>query len=479
MKLPDYEQHDGVALARLVAAGELTARELVEAAFDRIDAREPAIGALVRRLEARAYAAADAVRPGASALAGVPTLLKDLGVALEGVPTGNGTRHLQAVPAGFTSTLVQRLIDAGLPLLGQTNTAQLGLTFTTEPRDLHPTRNPWDRGRSAGGSSGGAAAAVAAGYVPLAHASDGGGSIRMPASVCGLVGLKPSRGRVPLGPRIGEAWSGLATNLVVSRSVRDTAAALDLMAGWEPGDPYAAPAPERPFLQEVGRDPGRLRIALVRDFSEDHPSESACRAAVEDAARLLQDLGHDVEEAAPQFDRASYRWAFGELVAGHTLDEVDGIAAEVLGRAPQPGDFEPATEAIAELARGFGPLTHIRARSHLQRVARTVGRFLTRYDLMLSPTLAKPPLPLGAIDLGTDDAMALLEQLLSFSPFTALANATGEPAISLPLHWSDAGLPIGAMLHAPLGGEATLLRVAAQCETARPWFHRRPDGLEA
>lgn len=475
MAFPEYENHDGVALAGLLAKGELSARELVAAAFARIDAREAGVGALVRRLEARAYAAADAVVPGSSPLAGVPTLLKDLGVGLAGVPTGNGTRHLLDNPVDFTSTCVRRLIDAGLPILGKTNTAQLGLSYTTEPRDLHPTRNPREPACSAGGSSGGSAAAVAAGYVPVAHASDGGGSIRVPASACGLVGLKPTRGRVSLGPRIGEAWSGLSTSLVVSRSVRDSAAALDLMAGWEPGDPYVAPPPARPFLDEVGRDPGRLRIALVHDFSTDHPSDPACRAAADDAARLLAELGHDVEEAAPEFDRAAYREAFGAVVAAHTLDEVEGIAEGVLGRAQRAGDFEPATEAMAAYGRGVGLRGLLGARTHLQGVARAVGRFLARYDLMLSPTLAKPPLRLGEIDLDGAEVERLVDQLLGFSPFTALANATGEPAVSVPLSWSEAGLPIGVMLHAPLGGEATLLRAAAQCEAARPWFHRRPS----
>lgn len=476
MRFPEYETFDGVGLADLVAKGEISPRELVEAAFARINARDGEVGALVRRLEEMAYDAAENVQPGTSPLAGVPTLLKDLGVALEGVPTGNGTRHLLDVPARFTSTVVRRIQDAGLPILGKTSTAQLGLAYTTEPQDLFPTCNPWDRSRTAGGSSGGAGAAVAAGYVPLAHASDGGGSIRVPASANGLVGLKPSRGRVSLGPIVGEAWSGLATNLVVSRSVRDTAAALDIMSGWEPGDPYVAPPPDGLFLEDVGRPSARLRIALMPQFSEACPTDPVCRTAVEDTAKLLEDFGHTVEEAAPEFDREAYQRAFLDTVAGHLLDEVTSIA-ERLGRSPAPGDFEPTTEAIAEYGRRGGLLQHLRGRTHLQRVARSVGAFFTRFDLLLTPTLAKPPVELGEIDLDCTELEVSGRQMVGFSPFTGLANATGEPAISLPLYWSTDGLPIGTMLHGPLGSEATLLQVAAQCESARPWFNKRPPHL--
>jgi Asp-tRNA(Asn)/Glu-tRNA(Gln) amidotransferase A subunit family amidase len=469
----DYERHDAVGLAELVAGGEASARELVAAALARADAYDQDLGALVRRHDGRARQQANSVPPGVSAMAGVPTVIKDLGARLEGVPTGNGTRHLQDRPSTHTSTVVRRLLDAGLCIVGQSNAAELGLSLTTEPRDLFPTRNPWDRTRSAGGSSGGSAAAVAAGVVPLAHASDGGGSIRAPASCCGLVGLKPTRGRVPMGPVAGEGWSGLATHGALSRSVRDTAAALDAMAGWEPGDPYAAPTPDEPYLRAMARDPGRLRVALWTDWSPELPSEPACRAAAEDAGRLLEDLGHTVEPGEPALDRAAFRQAFLDTVGAHALSDLEAIMQATAGRPWQPGDFAPAVEAIAACGRDAGPAAHVRGRETLQAIARTVGRILAEYDLILTPTLAQLPPQLGVLDDDTDGVWALHARQGAFSPFTPLANATGEPAISLPLAWSE-GLPVGVMLHAPLGREDRLLQVAAQCERARPRFDRRP-----
>ena len=467
------QRHDAVALADLVARGEVSARELVEAALARADACDGDLGALVRRHDGRARDQAQAVRPGASPLAGVPTVLKDLGVPLEGVPTGNGTRHLQNRVSDTTSTCVARLLEAGLCVVGQSNTAELGLSLTTEPKDLVPTRNPWDRTRSAGGSSGGSAAAVAAGIVPAAHGSDGGGSIRAPASCCGLVGLKPTRGRVPMGPRAGDGWSGLATHGVLTRSVRDAAAMLDAMAGWEPGDPYAAPGPDEPYLTATTRDPGRLRVALWTDWSPELPSDPACRAAAEDAGRLLEDLGHVVEPAEPAFDRAAFRRAFLDTVGAHALHDLEQIMQATAGRPWQAGDFARAVEAIASYGRDAGPAAHVQGRERLQGIARTVGRFLTGTDLILTPTLAQLPPKLGVLDDETEGVWALHARQGAFSPFTPLANATGEPAIHLPLSWAD-GLPVGAMLHAPLGREDRLLQVARQCEAARPWVDRRP-----
>ncbi|WP_027289668.1 amidase [Rhodovibrio salinarum] len=473
MKVPEYARFDAIALARLVATGEVSARELVEAALTGLDAHDPALGALVRRHDELARRQAEAVSPGSSPLAGVPTLLKDLGVRLAGVPTGNGTRHLQNGASDTSSTCVQRLLDAGLTIVGQSNTAELGLSYTTEPKDLFPTRNPWDRTRTAGGSSGGSAAAVAAGIVPLAHASDGGGSIRVPASCCGLVGLKPSRGRVPVGPVTGEAWSGLAGNGVVSRSVRDTAAALDVMAGWEPGDPYAAPTQNAPYLTAMDHAPGRLRIALSTDWSAELPSAPACRAAAEDAGRLLENLGHIVAPAAPAFDRDAFRSAFLDVVGAHAFTDLNAIMQAAANRRWAPGDFAPAVEAIAAHGRDAGVEAHLHGRETLQRTARTVGRFLVDTDLFLTPTLAQLPPKLGVLDDESEGVWALHARQGAFSPFTGLANATGEPAISLPLFWSD-GLPVGVMLHAPLGREDRLLQVARQCEQARPWFDARP-----
>jgi amidase len=468
-----YQRHDAVALADLVARGEVSTRELVDAALARADACNGDLGALVRRHDDRGRQQADAVRPGASPLAGVPTAIKDLGVRLAGVPTGNGTRHLQNQASDHSSTWVARLLDAGLCIVGQSNTAELGLSLTTEPKDLVPTRNPWDRTRSPGGSSGGSAAAVAAGIVPVAHGSDGGGSIRAPASCCGLVGLKPTRGRVPMGPRAGDGWSGLATHGVLGRSVRDAAAMLDVIAGWEPGDPYAAPAQDEPYLTAMTRDPGQLRVALWTDWSDALPSDPACRAAAEEAGRLLEDLGHAVEPAAPAFDGAAFRQAFLDTVGAHALNDLEAIMQTVAGRPWQAGDFAPAVEAIAAYGRDAGPVAHVRGRETLHGIARTVGRFLATYDLILTPTLAQLPPKLGVLDDETEGVWALHARQGAFSPFTPLANATGEPAISLPLSQAE-GLPVGVMLHAPLGREDRLLQVARQCEAARPWVNRRP-----
>jgi Asp-tRNA(Asn)/Glu-tRNA(Gln) amidotransferase A subunit family amidase len=470
----DYDRHDAVALADLVARGDVSARDLVAAALARADACDAELGALVRRHDGRAFRQADAVQPGASALAGVPTVLKDLGARLDGVPTGNGTRHLRHRPSDHTSTVVQRLLDAGLAVVGQANAAELGLSLTTEPKDLFPTRNPWDPARTAGGSSGGSAAAVAAGIVPAANGSDGGGSIRAPASCCGLVGLKPTRGRVPMGPRAGEGWSGLATHGALTRSVRDTAAMLDAMAGPEPGDPYAAPAQDAPYLTAMTRQPGRLRVALWTDWSPELQSAPECRAAAEDAGRLLEDLGHAVEPAQPAFDGAGFRQAFLDTVGAHALSDLGAIMQTIAGRPWQTGDFAPSVEAIAAYGRDAGPVAHVRGRETLQAIGRSVGRFLTDYDLILTPTLAQLPPRLGVLDDERDGVWALHARQGAFSPFTPLANATGDPAISLPLAWAD-GLPVGVMLHAPLGREDRLLQVARQCERARPWFDRRPQ----
>jgi Asp-tRNA(Asn)/Glu-tRNA(Gln) amidotransferase A subunit family amidase len=276
-----------------------------------------------------------------------------------------------------------------------------------------------------------------------------------------------------MGPRAGEGWSGLATHGALSRSVRDTAAMLDAIAGWEAGDPYAAPAQGEPYLTAMTRDPGRLRVALWTDWSPDLPSDPACRAAAEDAGRLLGDLGHVVEPAEPAFDRDAFRRAFLDTVGAHALHDLEAIMRATAGRPWQAGDFAPAVEAIAAYGRDAGPAAHVGGRETLQAIARAVGRFLTTYELILSPTLAQLPPELGVLDDERDGVWALHARQGAFSPFTPLANATGEPAISLPLAWAD-GLPVGAMLHAPLGREDRLLQVARQCEAARPWFDRRP-----
>ncbi|SDF55319.1 amidase [Limimonas halophila] len=465
MDWASYAQHDAVGLGELVARREVHPRELLDAARDAADRLNPELNAVVARLDDRAERAADVVDPGASPLAGVPYLLKDLGVGIEGVPTSHGCGLFRDTPMPETSTAVARSKAAGLVIFGKTNTPEFGLSLSTEPRAFGPTRNPHDLRRSAGGSSGGSAAAVASGIVPAAHASDGGGSIRCPASVCGLFGLKPTRARVPMGPTAAEAWNGMATMHAITRSVRDSAALLDVAAGPEPGDPYAAPPPDRPYLDEVGRDPGTLRIALTRDG--DVPSDGACRAAVERVARMCEDLVHRVEETAPAFDHDALRTALLTLVTVHSAAQLDQIA-ELLGRELQPGELEAFTEALAAQGRPVPGTEMVRMRDTILGLGRRFGRFFQGFDIWLTPTLAQPPAKLGWLDPDGVDAETLLTRHTLYGPFLPLANATGCPAANLPLVWSEDGLPLGVMAMAPFGREDRLLRLAAQLEAAHP-----------
>jgi amidase len=368
---------------------------------------------------------------------------------------------------------VQRYREAGLVFLGKTNCAEFGFLPTTEPELFGPTRNPWDVGRSAGGSSGGSAAAVASGMVPCAHGNDGGGSIRIPASCCGLVGLKPTRARITQAPLLGDIMGGLVVDHALARSVRDSAAFLDATAGPAPGDPYIAPPLGRPLLAEVGADPGRLRIAWSAQNAIAAPVDPECVRAVEAAALLCEELGHDVEEAAPALDGAVlYESFLAVWLSGHAWG-IDGMARAV-GREPAPNELEPLTWALRRVGREIRATDYLLAVTALQRIAREVALFFARYDVWLTPTLASPPVPLGTFDRRSTDALAVFRRASEFVPFTPLFNATGQPAVSLPLHWSEAGLPIGVQLAGGYGEEATLVRLAARLEEARPWADRTP-----
>jgi len=479
----EYEEHDAIGLAELVRRGEVTASELVEEALARIERRNPAIGAVVHRMDDRAREAAqgfDAGGPDAArrqgALAGVPMLLKDLMADHEGVPTTSGSRFLEGTVASADSELVRRYKGAGLLPVGKTNACELGLLPTTEPLCYGPTRNPWNLEHSAGGSSGGSAAAVAAGIVPLAHANDGGGSIRIPASCCGLVGLKPTRARNPLGPNVGDVMSGLVCEHVVTRSVRDSAAVLDATAGPDLGDPYWAPPPPRPFLDEVGRDPGRLRIAFWPRTLDGAPIHPECAAAAESAARLCAGLGHEVEEAKIPLSQDALSQAFMAIWASGCTATIDGLAL-VTGREVREDRFEPLTWAMYRIGSTITAAQYQLAVGALQRAAREIAGFFERYDIWLTSTLGAPPLPLGVIDGNESDAVKAFEPLFGYVPYTAVCNGTGQPAISLPLHWSEAGLPIGVQLAGRFGDEGLLLCLAAQLEAERPWFDRRPPAL--
>jgi Asp-tRNA(Asn)/Glu-tRNA(Gln) amidotransferase A subunit family amidase len=404
---------------------------------------------------------------------GVPFLNKDLGFQEAGVIQTDGSRAYQDRRSTRDSGMIADYRRAGLITCGRTNSPENGLCSTTEPLLHGPSRNPWDPARTPGGSSGGSAAAVAAGMVPAASASDGGGSIRIPAACCGLFGLKPTRGRVSAAPLGGDPWSGLSCKHAVTRSVRDSAALLDAVDGPRPGDPYAAPPKARPFLDEVTAEPGRLRIGFSARPFYDQPVSAECLAALRDAAKLCEDLGHEVAEAAPDYDRAALTRAWLAVVAAHQADAAEDARA-YLGRAPGADDLEPWTLTMIAKGRSMtaGQLAATLRSMHLE--SRKVAAFHETYDIFLTPTLAKPPVAIGEVDMSFGPEAEFMPRTTGFSPFTRLANCTGQPSMSVPLYWSEEGLPLGTMFTARFGDEATLFRLAGQLERARPWWGRKP-----
>jgi amidase len=476
---------DATAQAELVRSGEASPVELVEAAIERIEALNPQLNAVIHRFYEEAVAEASGDLPDGP-FKGVPFLLKDLGATLAGQPFHLGMKVLKE--AGFRapldSYLGQRFKQAGFVTVGKTNLPELGILPTTEPEAYGATCNPWDISRSAGGSSGGSGAAVASGMVPVAHANDGGGSIRIPASICGLVGLKPTRQRISEGPVIGDIMSGLTVELVVSHSVRDTATILDAVHGGAPGDPYVAPEPQRPWAEELAGEPGALRIGVAEQPAvpglETHPD---CLEAVRDAAALLESLGHQVEQATP-IDEATAvaldledtfltRWSAGQAA---TVDQLSML----LGREITADDVEPLTWKLVEIGRERSAGRYLRDVGIHQGLGRAVAAWHeSGFDLQLTPTMAAPPVPLGTHDQSGPDPLAAYRQALVQGAFTAPYNATGQPAISLPLHWNEEGLPVGVQLVAAYGREDLLIAVAAQLERAQPWADRRPPVFAA
>lgn len=463
---------DAMAQADLVRRGEATAAELVEAAIERIEARNPALNAVITPMydEARRVAAGPLPE---GPFTGVPYLLKDLLAMYAGVRLTAGSDLTGDFVAPVDTELVARLKRAGFVVVGKTNTPELGILPTTEPQRFGATRNPWDPTRTPGGSSGGSAAAVAAGMVPAAHANDGGGSIRIPAACCGLFGLKPTRARNPLGPLLGDIMGGLVVEHAVTRTVRDSAAILDATHGADPGAPYWAPPPTRSFLDEVGAEPGRLRIAMTTATITGTPVHPDCLAAVHDAAKLCEGLGHEVVEAEPPLDGELTMQTFLAVWAAGNANAVDGVA-RLVGRTPSPELFEPLTWALAEWGRTVSAPDYLGAIAYLQMLSRGMAQFLSQFDVWLTPVTAEPPVPLGTFDSPPDDPLAGLMRAAAFVPFTGICNATGQPAMSVPLYWNAEGLPIGAHFAGRFGDEATLFRLAAQLEAARPWAHRRP-----
>lgn len=468
----DYEEYDAVGLAELVRRGLVTPAQLLEAALERVEARNPAVNAVVVPLYDQARCALAEGLPDGP-LRGVPYPLKDLTAVMAGTRMTRGSRFFaDAPPATRDTEHVRRLKRAGLVVLGRTNTCELGLSLTCEPRLHGPTRNPWDPTRTAGGSSGGAAAAVGARMVPAAHATDGFGSIRVPAACCGLVGLKPTRARNTLAPFLGEGLGGLSVEHAVTLTVRDAAALLDATCGPAPGDPYVAPPPTRPFLAEVGADPGRLRVAWTVRAPNEAPVEPACRALVEETARLCADLGHRVTAADPEVDGEAIVPAFLTLLAANTL--VNLGTHPTAGRLPRPDEVERITWLTAERGRVGGAADYVRATQTAHRLGRQMAAFHEAHDVLLTPALARPAVPLGWLDMMSEDLETYWNRVFEFSPFTVWFNLTGQPAMTLPLGRTPEGLPLGIQLVARYGEEATLFRLAAQLGAARPWIHRRP-----
>ncbi|MGV0791412.1 amidase [Mycolicibacterium sp. XJ1819] len=485
MDFEEYRAHDATGLAKLVADKQVTAAELLQVAKERAAEVNPRINAIVRNIP---------VSPdehGAGPFAGVPFLIKDLAQDYAGLPTSRGSRALMSTPVAEHSTVVQRWLDAGLVVFGKTNTPEFGAKGITEPDAWGPARNPWDPSRTPGGSSGGSAAAVAAGIVPCAGANDGGGSIRIPAACCGLVGLKPGRGLTPSGPATGESMHGAAVQGVVSRTVRDTAAMLDAISGGEAGGPYVPAMPDASFVSCVGAEPGRLRIGVRVPSAINPTPHREAFAAVEATVQALTDLGHHVDEL-PQapFDDAALARDFLLTWFVYTAWELDE-AKRISGAGDD--SFERDTRILAALGRATGSVDYVDAVERRHEHTRRLTTFFETYDLLLTPTLATPPPTIAEFELPVALQRAadvlvktrtarllrftkivddMIDKNLNWVPYTQLANLTGRPAISLPLHWTADGLPLGVQFVAPLAGESLLIKLAAQLEQARPWAHR-------
>ena len=468
----DYEQYDALGLAELVRGSKVTPAELLEAAIERVEARNPRVNAVVMTLyDLGRQALAEGLPDGP--FTGVPFLLKDLTASLAGVRMTRGSRFFADTPPPTAdSEHVKRLKRAGLVIFGRTNTCEVGLSLTCEPQLYGPTRNPWDLSRISGGSSGGAAAAVGARMLPMAHATDGFGSIRAPAACCGLVGLKPTRARNTMAPYAGEGLGGLSAEHAVTLSVRDCAALLDATAGAGAGDPYVAAPAAGPFVQEAGADPGVLRIAYTTLAPDGAPVEAESLKTLMEAVTLCADLGHRVEPADPEIDRSAVVPTFLTIAAANTVVNLAGHPTA--GRPPRSDEVERVTWATARMGDRVTGADYVRAIHTAHRLGRQMAEFHRRYDVLLTPGLATLPVKLGWIDMMMDDVDEYWRRVFTFSPFTVWFNLTGQPAMVLPLGRSEGGLPLATQLVARHGNEATLFRLAAQLEKARPWFDRRP-----
>jgi len=469
---PEYEQYDALGLADLVRTKQVTAEELLDAAIERVNARNPAVNAVISR---RDDAAREAIRAGLpeGPFTGVPFLLKDLNGWLAGDRVTRGSPFFaNTPPATMDSVHVSRLKAAGLVPFGRTTTCEAGLSLTCEPQFYGATRSPWNTDRISGGSSGGSAAAVGARMVPMAHASDGFGSIRAPAACCGLVGLKPPRGRNTMAPYTGEGLAGCSTEHAVTLTMRDTATLLDATRGIGPGDPYTAPAPQRSFASELGANPGRLRIAFTTKTPNNVPVAEEYLRALEDAATLCEALGHDVAEADPLIDADQVVAAFLTIIAANTAVTLSSHPTKQ--RPPTPDEVERVTYATAKMGERIVSADYVRATQTAHRLGRQMAAFHREWDILLTPALGTMPPAPGWIDMMLDDVDEYWRRVFAFSPFTVLFNLSGQPALTLPLGQMRDGLPAAVHLVAPFGDEAALIRLGSQLEAARPWFARVP-----
>lgn len=468
----EFAEYDGLGLGSLVQRGEVTPVELLDASLEIIEKLNPKINAIVTSLWE--YALRDIERGLPSGpFSGVPMVLKDEYLFYDGVPCDFSSRLGQGVSMDYESTLVQRYRAAGIVISGKANLPEFGASVTTEPVAKSVCRNPWNLERTVGGSSGGSAAAVASGMVPIAYANDGAGSIRIPASCCGCFGLKPTRGRTPTGPVDGEYWNGLVIQHAITRTVRDSAALLDASEGWEPGSMYPAPPKARPFLEEIGAPPGRLRIAFSAESPAGGRVDQACRAAVQSAAALCASLGHDVCEASPAFDGTRLAERIADLLAIHLAYGADELS-RLTGREADGAMIERAHYQLIQHGRRLSAQDMLGILEHFGNVARQVAPFFETYDLWLTPTLAEPPVAHGYITSDDPDWQRYISRYFSFVPFTPIANVTGNPAMSIPLYENADRLPIGIHFVGRFGDEATLFRLAGQLEEALPWRNRKP-----
>ena len=459
-------------LAGLIRDGELASRELVETAFERIEALEPELNAFCHLDREGALAAAELVNPGdPRPFAGVPIAIKDT-AEVAGWPYTLASEIFGDFVPEYDAFVVRRLIDAGFVPVGKTSLPEFGILPVTEPRRFGATRNPWDTDRTPGGSSGGSAAAVAAGMVPLAHGSDGGGSIRIPAACCGLVGLKPTRGRISRGPDQGEDF--LVQDGVLTRTVAETAELLDVLAGYEPGDASWAPPPSEPFAAAARRDPGGLRVGVTVAGPIEADLDPQCRRAVDDATELLASLGHEVEEVEAPWTGQDLLRVFA-VVFGTPVAMGMFFGAQVTGREPSEELVEPLSWTMWNGVQRRTALDYLLARTRLAAFGRAIVRLWDDHDVVMTPALAERPVRIGEIDACSDDPWDDFRRSGRFTPYTALFNVTGQPAISVPLFHGDDGLPLGVQLAGRPADEATLLSLAAQLEAARPWAERRPE----